>query len=339
MVDVNGIKIGMLNYTKESWTSTKDRIVLNRTRTGTDGEYEDVVVDSEGAQLISTYNEKRLVEFYATLSADIQALKKQGAKVIVAYPHWGTEYNIGYDNMENKIAQKMCDLGVDVIIGGHPHVVEPVTVYTSKVSGKTTVCLHSMGNFISAMGPHQTYKNNAAYTKDGALFKFVVKKYSDGTYAVTKVDVLPTYVNVTPEKKYVVVPLDLKKDWTQFGIAAYSEQLEGYESYHRTNDLVRTGLREYNWMPKIIKQPAAQKVKLKKNATFSIAIVGSNVKYQWQYSADGGKTWKNATGKGNKTVKLSFKMLKKFNGRIYRCRVQNNTGTTYSATAKLTLQK
>lgn len=339
VVTVNGIKIGMLNYTKENWTSTKDRIVLNRTKTGTEGVYNEIIVDSAGAKLIALYNEKRLGEFYSVLKADIQALKKQGADIIVAYPHWGTEYNIGYDKMEDKIAQKMCDLGVDVIIGGHPHVVEPTKVYTSKVSGKTTICIHSTGNFVSAMGPHQTYKKNAEYTQDGALFGYTVKKYSDGTACVTKAEVLPLYVSRPADGKLVVVPLDPKYNWNRYGIAKYSEKLEGYESYQRTQGLVKAGIRQYNLMPKIIRQPKAQTVKLKKKATFSVNIVGSNAKYQWQYSADGGKTWKTSYGKGAKTRVLSFQALKKFDRRQYRCRVKNGTGTAFSAPAKLTVKK
>lgn len=339
VVTVNGIKIGMLNYTKENWVSTKDRIVLNRTKTGTEGVYNEVIVDPEGAALISMYNEKRLGEFYTTVKKDIQALKKQGADIIVVYPHWGTEYNIGYDKMEDNISQKLCDMGADVIIGGHPHVVEPVKVYTSGVSGKTTVCIHSTGNFVSAMGPHQTHKKNAEYTQDGALFGYTVKKYSDGTSCVTKAEVLPLYVNRPPDNKLTVVPLDPKFNWNRYGIAKYSEKLEGYESYQRTKNLTREGVKKYNYMPKIIKQPASKKVKLKKQAVFSVNIVGSNVKYQWQYSADGGKTWKTSYGKGSKTRVLSFKALKKFDKRQYRCRVKNNTGTTFSAPAKLTVIK
>ena len=338
VVNVNGIKIGMLNYARESGYSTKNRVILNRTRTGPGGSYEYVVVDKKGQKLISTYNERYLNEFYSKLRKDINKLKKKGAQVIVVYPHWGAEYIIGVDKMEDKIAQKMCDLGVDVIIGGHPHVVEPVRVYTSKKSGKTTVCLHSTGNFVSDMGPHQTHKKNAAYTKDGVLFSFTAKKYSDGTAAVTNVSALPLYTNQAPGHKYTVVPLDKNKNWNQFGIAKYSAKKEGYKSYHRTKNLITKGISKFNKMPKIYKQPGNIKVKSGKKISYRVAVAGANLKYQWQYSSDGGRTWKNSKAKGNKTDKIILKANKYSNGAVFRCRVKNGTGTVFSRKAKLTVK-
>lgn len=335
VITVNGIKIGMMNYTKESWTSTKDRVVLNITGKGSNRH--EVVVDSKGKKLIASYNEKYLNEFYANVKKNISTLKKKGAEVIVLYPHWGSEYNIGIDDMEDTIAQKLCDLGVDVIIGGHPHVVEPVKVYTSKKSGKTTICLHSMGNFVSNMGAYQTEKENAPYTQDGALFKYIVKKYSDGTVAVTKADVLPLYV-FRNNGKNIVIPLDINVKWSKFGIANYSAKKNGYKSYHRTNNLVSKGLKKYNNMPKIYKQPNSIKAKAGKAVSYRIAVSGNNLKYQWQYSSDGGKTWDNSKKTGNKTNKITLKATKPSNGVRYRCRVKNGTGTVFSRTVKLTVE-
>ncbi len=338
VVNVNGIKIGMLNYARESGYSTKNRMILNRTSTGPGGSYEYVVVDKKGQKLIATYNEKYLNEFYSKLSNDIKTLKKKGAQVIVVYPHWGAEYIIGVDEMEDRIAQKMCDLGVDVIIGGHPHVVEPVRVYTSRKSGKTTVCLHSTGNFVSDMGPHQTDKKNAAYTKDGVLFSFTAKKYSDGTTAVTGVSALPLYTNQASGHKYTVVPLDKEINWNKFGIAKYSAKKEGYKSYHRTKNLVSKGISKYNKMPKICKQPSNIKAKAGKTVYYNVSAVGNNLKFQWQYSSDGGRTWKYAKAKGNRTEQLRVQVHKASDGVMYRCRVKNKTGTVFSKKAKLTVK-
>ena len=340
IVNVNGIKIGMLNYTQETVSSTKSKVILNATRTGENGSYEYVVVGAKGQERIASYNEKYLSEFYDTLKADIKSLKNRGAQIIVAYPHWGREYNIGYDSMENKIAQKMCDLGVDVIIGGHPHVVEPVKVYTSKVSGKTTVCLHSMGNFVSSMRRTQN-KNNADYVEDGALFTYTVSKYSDGTVAVTSAEVLPIWVKKTSgEKKYTVIPLDKSVDWKEsFGVSNYSENASsGYQSYKRTMGLVSKGINKFNGMAKITKHPVKASVKAGKTVKFSVQAVGSNIKYQWQYSADGGKTWKNSSGKGNQSATLTVKTKKSYNSRYYRCRVKTSAGTVYSKKVKLTIK-
>lgn len=338
VVTVNGIKIGMLNYTKEIADSTKEKVMLNSTRTGPNKEREYVVVGKKGQVRIASYNNKYLKEFYSTLKSDIQSLRDRGAEIIVAYPHWGTEYNIGYNSVEDKIAQKMCDLGVDVIVGGHPHVVEPVKVYTSKVSGKTTVCIHSTGNFISSMRSTQN-KNNPEYTEDGALFSFTAKKYSDGTVAVTAAEVLPLWV-LKSGKKYIVIPLDKSVDWKEeYGIANKSDKVSsGAQSYKRTTALVSDGLKKFNGMAKITKQPKTVTAEHKEGVEFSIQAVGKEIKYQWQYSIDDGETWEACSGQGSKTDTLSFDAVKKFSGRYYRCKVKTSAGTVYSKKVKLTVK-
>lgn len=341
VIDVNGIKIGMLNYTQVTGKSTKEKVILNATRTGEDGAYEYVIVGKKGQERIAYYNKNYLSEFYSTLKKDIKSLKNRGAQIIVAYPHWGQEYNIGYNSTEDKIAQKMCDLGVDVIIGGHPHVVEPVKVYTSKVSGKTTVCIHSTGNFVSSMRRTQK-KTNPDYVEDGALFKYTVKEYADGTAAVTAAEVLPIWVKKADNaKRYTVIPLDKDVDWKEsFGVANYSENASnGYQSYERTMDLVSKGIKKFNGMAKITKQPTAKSVKTGKNVKFTLQAVGNNISYQWQFSSDGGETWTNSTGKGNQINTLTVKAKKSYNGKLYRCKVKTSAGTVYSKKVKLTVKE
>ena len=57
--------------------------------------------------------------------------------------HWGTEYSTGISDTQVEIANYLANLGVDIIIGSHPHVVEPI-----EFIGKTMV-IYSLGNFIS----------------------------------------------------------------------------------------------------------------------------------------------------------------------------------------------
>ena len=235
----------------------------------------------------------------------------------------------------------MCDLGVDVIIGGHPHVVEPVKVYTSKVSGKTTVCIHSTGNFVSSMRRTQK-KNNADYVEDGALFKYTVSEYDDGTVAVTSAEVLPLWVKKAADaKKYVVIPLDKDVDWKEsFGVANYSEKISsGYQSYERTMGLVSKGIKKFNGMAKIKKQPVAKSVKAGKTVKFTVDAVGKNLNYQWQFSTDGGESWSDSAGKGNQTDTLTVTAKKSYNGKYYRCKVKTSAGTAYSKKVKLTVKE
>ena len=66
--------------------------------------------------------------------------------VVIVAMHWGTEYSLGVSSSQEYIANYLAGLGVDLIIGSHPHVVEPVEYINN---GKTFV-IYSLGNFISA---------------------------------------------------------------------------------------------------------------------------------------------------------------------------------------------
>ena len=238
VIDVNGFKIGILNYTKESSISTEDQVVFNTIRGNKPGTFSDIIkVDDKGKNLVARFNYNNLSVFYKTMEQDITALKNEGAEIIVAYPHWGSEYYIEASDENRKIAQKMCDLGVDVIIGGHPHVVQPTEVFESSISGKKTICLYSMGNFVSSMNRNQK-KNNADYVEDGALFSFTVKRNIAGKAEISFADVLPIWVE-NKDGKYVVIPLDLNNK-----VNGWNENHEN--SYNRTMGLVSNGLKEFN---------------------------------------------------------------------------------------------
>lgn len=75
---------------------------------------------------------------------DIEKVRDKVDVIIVAM-HWGTEYSFGVSDSQTQIANYLSDLGVDIIIGAHPHVVEPVEYINN---GKTFV-IYSLGNYIS----------------------------------------------------------------------------------------------------------------------------------------------------------------------------------------------
>jgi len=76
--------------------------------------------------------------------ADIERVRDLCDIVIVAM-HWGTEYSMGVSDEQTVIANELSSLGVGLIIGSHPHVIEPIEYIND---GKTLV-IYSLGNFIS----------------------------------------------------------------------------------------------------------------------------------------------------------------------------------------------
>ena len=81
----------------------------------------------------------------AAILQKITELDFQGYFVVV-YPHWGPEYVLTIPKIEQDRAHALIDAGADLIIGAHPHVVQPVEVY------KGGVILYSLGNFLFDQG-------------------------------------------------------------------------------------------------------------------------------------------------------------------------------------------
>ena len=78
---------------------------------------------------------------------DIAAAREQ-ADVVVVCPHWGTEYSTKPSSYQEKFALQMAEAGADVIIGTHPHVVQPVE-WIEAENGNRTLCFYSLGNYVS----------------------------------------------------------------------------------------------------------------------------------------------------------------------------------------------
>lgn len=84
--------------------------------------------------------------------ARIQAKIEQAktiSDVVVVNVHWGVEYTNKPNEIQKALAKKMIDWGADIILGHHPHVIQPVE-YIERADGTKGVVCYSLGNFISA---------------------------------------------------------------------------------------------------------------------------------------------------------------------------------------------
>ena len=75
-------------------------------------------------------------------------MRAAGAEAIIACPHWGVEYAAAPSDEQRHWAQVLADAGADLIIGGHPHVVQPFEVIQSS-EGREVPVFWSVGNFVS----------------------------------------------------------------------------------------------------------------------------------------------------------------------------------------------
>lgn len=233
--DVNGIKIGMVSYTYENSAGDGQKSINGN------------IVNSQANSLINSFSYDRLSQFYTEAENVINAMKQNGADAIVFYMHWGEEYQLSANTWQKTIAQKLCNLGVDVIVGGHPHVVQPIELIHSEDSQNTTVCIYSMGNAISnqrkeIMNPECT----TGHTEDGMLFYYTFQKYGDGSVQLTAVDIIPTWVNKYrggSGYQYTMYPLKNSAMAETYGFDTATVS-SAKASFERTKNQVSKGLTE-----------------------------------------------------------------------------------------------
>ncbi len=109
-----------------------------------------------------------------------QILKaKEVADVVIVSAHWGNEYTHEPTDAQRELAKKLSLWGADVIIGTHPHVIQPVE-YITNSDGRKTLVAYSLGNFISA-------QNRGPRMLGGMLSFDIVKNNTTGEIAFENV--------------------------------------------------------------------------------------------------------------------------------------------------------
>lgn len=91
------------------------------------------------------------------------------ADVVIVCPHWGTEYVTAYSGYQEEFARQMTQAGADLIIGTHPHVVQPVEWVESE-NGNRALCYYSLGNYVS------TQQDGISMLEGMAWVNFTVKE-------------------------------------------------------------------------------------------------------------------------------------------------------------------
>ena len=236
--EVNGINIGMVGYTYATSVTSDGRPSLNG----------NPAIAEYG--LCNYFLESNLDAFYSEVETYLDQMKQAGAEATILFIHWGVEYNTFANDTQKAMAQKLCDLGVDVIIGGHPHVIEPVALLESNLDpGHKTVCIYSLGNAVSNQRLGNISYVSTAHTEDGILFSVTFEKYSDGTVYLAGTDAIPTWVNRhadTGKLEYNILPLDYNRvdEWAQLYSIADNTLNSAKKSYDRTMAIVGDGLTE-----------------------------------------------------------------------------------------------
>jgi len=175
--NINGIKISFLSYTY-----------------GLNGNY-------------IPKNEKYLVNVIDTvlLKQDILNARNKNADIVLVYFHFGDEYQRKPNSFQKEIVKRTIDYGADIIIGSHPHVIQPVEYFISNKNkiGKGLIA-YSLGNFIS----NQRWR----YSDAGVILNLkITKNIKSHEIKLTKETIIPTWVfkgKVENKNQFVILPVD-----------------------------------------------------------------------------------------------------------------------------------
>lgn len=115
---------------------------------------------------------------------------RANADVVMVFPHWGTENSNQVNDMQRDYVSLFSSLEVDIVIGTHPHVLQPVEWVTNEKTGKKTLVYYSVGNFIS----HQINLNQLV----GGMAEITVERVN-GKISITSAKLAPvvTYYKST----------------------------------------------------------------------------------------------------------------------------------------------
>ena len=121
IVEVNGVKIGIVAYTYETTTTGKRLINGNPIWDG-------------GTDLINSYRCESGLAYAveadrAAIAAEIKGCRDRGADLVIAYFHWGNEYQREFTTSEHNMAKFAADAGADMIFASHPHLLQGVECF------------------------------------------------------------------------------------------------------------------------------------------------------------------------------------------------------------------
>ncbi len=191
IIEKNGIKIAMLNYTYS----------LNGHEVPKDKPY-----------LVNMLDKKKMEE-------DIQKAEEE-ADFTIVFPHWGTEYVYAPTKTQKNLTTFFYEQGVDLIVGTHPHVLEPVE-WIETNPGQPMLVYYSLGNFIS-------YQREAPRML-GGIAHVTITKDSRGTYISDS--------SITP----IVTHYENGPEDYNYGLFRLSDYTSDLSELHGVSELAKNG--------------------------------------------------------------------------------------------------
>lgn len=204
---VNGIRIAMLAYAEHT---------------------NDVPIPKGKNYLINLISEELIAE-------DILKARNKGADIVLVHFHYGPEYNREPSSYQEEVVNKTIELGADIIIGGHPHVIQPVDFFTSESGNLDTgFVAYSMGNFVS----NQRWR----YSDVGLILtiEFAKNNYIDSVF-IYKVSYLPVWVfkGITNNgREYIILPYGIDPEDSTYSYLTKNDEQKMIQAFEDTKYII-----------------------------------------------------------------------------------------------------
>lgn len=177
------------------------------------------------------------------IKKDIGRAKAQGADFVIVYPHWGIEYQSMPNEAQISLGRKMIDWGADLVIGNHPHVVEPVEIYQAE-DGRKGLIAYALGNFIS----YQNYENNKDIRTEHSLSLEIdlEKDLTSGNKKIANVKLHPIWVGTYYNDYGILIKNHLTEDFLEGGkyydLVNESQRARIKQAHDMTLEIANTGI-------------------------------------------------------------------------------------------------
>jgi len=137
------------------------------------------------------------------------AKAKELSDFVVVCPHWGTEYVLKASSYQKEYAQFFLENGVDLVIGTHPHVIEPIELLKDD-SGNEMLVYYSLGNYVNSTASEES---NIGRRMLGAMAEINIKRDDNGDVIIDNYTAHPIVTYVSSNKKNIsVFPLSMFND-------------------------------------------------------------------------------------------------------------------------------
>ena len=217
--DVDGVKLGITAYSYgQVYGSTTALNGLN--------------IDYNDLNNLNIFNSSYVDIAFNEIKDTLDVMNNKESDLQVVILHWGDEYTRQPNEFQKELAKKLCDYGVDIIIGSHPHMVQPIEMIKSDENDNETLVIYSLGNFLSNQ---RNEISNKKYTEDGVIANIGINKnLNTGETKISNVEYIPTWVNKYNNKNgkltYEIIPLINEKQFSKIDNLPLDKAKKSYDN-------------------------------------------------------------------------------------------------------------